>query len=80
MIGFRRITAIPANVSYLKKLEEIGLRYCGLLPLPKKLNELSGLTKFDLSSNRNLGNALEDESFPAELGKMKSLRDLDLRF
>jgi len=73
-----RITAIPAKISSLKKLEVIELRGGGLSSLPKELGELSGLTKLDLVGNKNLGNAPQDEAFPAELRKLKSLRHLDL--
>ena len=79
LIGFRLITAIPAEISSLKKLKEIDLRHCRLSSLPKVLSELSGLTKLDLEGNMNLENAPQDEAFPAELGKMKSLRVRDLK-
>jgi hypothetical protein len=77
--GHFRITAIPAKISSLKRLETIQLRYCRLFSLPKELGELPGLTKLDLSFNRSLGNAPPSESIPAALGKLKSLRVLNLR-
>lgn len=47
--------------------------------LPKELVELSALTKLDLSENKNLGTRLPaHEAFPAELEKIKSLRELKL--
>jgi hypothetical protein len=78
LIGHPRITAIPAQISSLKKLEELDLRYCGLSSLPKELGELSGLEYLDLHGNTNLGSAPQDEAYPAELGKLKSLRYLEL--
>ena len=79
--GHSRIISLPAEISSLKKLEEITLDDCRLSSLPKELGELSGLTKLDLSRNETLGSTLPvDEAFPAELGKMKSLRVLDLSF
>ena len=66
-----------AKISSLKKLKEIEL--CRSLSLlPKELSELSGLRKVELTQNEDLGNAPQDEAFPAELGKMKSLRVLNL--
>ena len=65
------ITAIPAEISSLKKLEEMNLIYCGLSSLPKELGELSGLTKLDLSYNRL-------SSLPKELGKLSRLEKLGL--
>ena len=49
LIGFGRITAIPAKISSLKKLEELTLGCWSLSSLPRELGELSGLTKLDLS-------------------------------
>ena len=80
LVGHARITAISAQISSLKKLEELDLGCCRLSSLPKELGELSGLTTLNLADNMNLGNAPQDEAFPAELGKMKSLRVLDLSF
>ena len=77
--GHEQITAIPAQISSLKKLEELRLGYCRLLSsLPKELAELSKLRTLDLAYNKNLGNAPQGEAFPAELGKMESLRVLNL--
>jgi len=53
---------------------------CRLSSLPKELGELSGLTDLHLVRNKNLGNAPQGKAFSAELGKMKSLRLLDLAF
>ena len=61
----------------VKKLEEIKVGF-SLSSLPKELVELSGLTKLDVSYNNYLGDVPQDEAFPAELGKMKSLRVLSL--
>jgi len=77
LIGHSRITAIPAQISSLKKLKEISVN-CSLSSLPKELSELSGLTKLDVSCTGDLGDAPQDEAFPAELGKLKSLRFLAL--
>ena len=66
----------PAFVS--EKTRRGHLRSSSLSSLPKELGELPGLTKLDLCGNWNLGNAPQDEAFPAELRKMKSLRDLNL--
>ena len=77
LVGHHRIKAIPAKISSLKKLKELTLD-CRLSSLPKELGELSGLTKLDLATNNNLGKAPEEEAFPAELGNMKSLRELSL--
>ena len=65
------ITAIPAEISSLKKLEEMNLIKCGLSSLPKELGELSGLTKLDLSWNIL-------SSLPKELGKLSRLEELNL--
>ena len=72
-----RITAIPAKISSLKKLEEITLG-CSLSSLPKELGELPRLKYINLAGNMDLGNAHEDEAFPPELGRMKYLRVLVL--
>ena len=77
LVGCCGITAIPAKISSLKKLEEIKVGF-SLSSLPKELGELSGLTKLDVSYNNYLGDVPQDEAFPAELGKMKSLRVLSL--
>ena len=74
MFGHDRMTAIPAQISSLKKLETVNLGRCDISSLPKELGELTGLTKLDLTLNENLGNAPQDEAFPAEPRKMKSLR------
>ena len=50
------------------------IRYCRLFSVPRELGELSALTALDLSFNRSLGNAPEDESTPFSLGKLKLLR------
>ena len=84
LIGHPRITALPANIASLKKLETVTL-WCDLSSLPKELGELSRLTSLDLSYNIDLGGPHEDDedtrsnwsenkAFPAELGKLKSLR------
>ena len=73
LIGRIEITAIPAEISSLKKLKELKIR-CSLSSLPTELGELPGITKLNLSGNMDLGDAPQDEAFPAELGKMKSLR------
>ena len=78
LVNHRKITAIPAAISSLTKLKELDLRACDLFSLPKELGELSGLTRLHLSANGNLGD--EDEAFPAELGKLKALRELFLGF
>ena len=77
--GHFRIMAIPARISALKKLETVQIRYCRLLSLPKELGQLSRVTTLDLSFNRSLGNAPPSEAIPAALGKLKSLRVLNLR-
>jgi len=77
LIGHSRITAIPAKISSLKKLEEITLG-CSLSSLPKELGELPRLKYINLAGNMDLGNAHEDEAFPPELGRMKYLRVLVL--
>ena len=69
--GHQEITAIPAEISSLKKLEEMNLIKCGLSSLPKELGELSGLTKLDLSWNIL-------SSLPKELGKLSRLEELNL--
>ena len=78
MFGHDRMTAIPAQISSLKKLETVNLGRCDISSLPKELGELTGLTKLDLTLNENLGNAPQDEASPAEPRKMKSLRHLRL--
>ena len=78
--GHKRITAIPAQISSLKKLEAINLARCNISSLPKELGELSVLTGLNLADNGNLGNAPQDEAFPAELGKMGSLQVLALSY
>ena len=75
------ITAIPAKISSLQKLEDLDLRNCLFSSLPKELGELSGLTRLDLAQNWDVGSTLPaDEAFPAELGRMKALRELFLSF
>ena len=69
--GHQEITAIPAEISSLKKLEEMNLINCGLSSLPKELGKLSGLTKLDLLNN-------SISSLPKELGKLSRLKELDL--
>ena len=78
LFGHSQINAISATISSLKNLERLALGWCRLSSLPKELGELSGLTKLNLSGSSNLGNAPQDVTFPAELGKMKSLRVLIL--
>jgi len=78
LFGHSQINAISATISSLKNLERLALGWCRLSSLPKELGELSGLTKLNLSGSSNLGNAPQDATFPAELGKMKSLRVLIL--
>ena len=77
VVGHLPIAALPANISSLKELEEL-TPGCSLSSLPKELVELPGLMKVDLEHHRDLGNVLQDESFPAELGNMKSLRVIKL--
>ena len=69
---------IPAQISSLQKLEELTFRCCCLSSLPKELGELSGLRKVDLSRRDDSGRAPEDKAFPAELGNMRFLRELNL--
>ena len=79
LVGHENITAIPAEISSLKKLEDLDLSDCDLSSLPKELGELSQLARLDLSENENLGETLPaDSALPAELGGMKALRELDL--
>ena len=78
LVGHPLITGIPAEISSLKELEDLNLGCNNLSSLPKELGELSGLTWLNLSYNKSLGNRPYGEAFPAELGKMKSLRYLDL--
>ena len=80
LFGHRQITAIPAQISSLKKLEDLKVDFCRLSSLPKELGELTRLTNLHLSVNQALGNAPQDEAFPAELGRMKSLRELLLHY
>ena len=80
LINHSQVTALPAGLSSLKNLKELLLGVCRLSSLPKELGELTGLTKLQLLGNRPLGRTLPaDETFPAELGKLKSLRYLGLR-
>ena len=75
----KQITALPAEISSLQKLKHLELRDRRLNSLPKELGELSGLTGLDLSGSEDLGRRYPaDEAFLAELGKLKSLRHLDL--
>ena len=78
LVGHARIKAISAKISSLKELQVLDLACCRLSSLPKELGELSGLTDLKRAGNMHLGNAPQDEAFPAELGKLKSLRVLDL--
>ena len=80
LVGHARIKAISAKISSLKELQVLDLACCRLSSLPKELGELSGLTDLKLAGNMHLGNAPQDEAFPAELGRMKSLRLLALAF
>ena len=79
LTGHPRITTIPAGISSLKKLERLELG-CSISSLPKEVGKLSGLTRLDLAWNKNLGDLPQDEAFPAELGKLKSLRELNLYY
>ena len=72
---YLRITAIPAKISSLKKLEEVDLGCC-FTSLPKMLLELSGKLELPGSS---LGIAPEEEALPAELGNMTSPRHLNIQ-
>ena len=51
---------------------------CSLSSLPKELGELSGLEVLAVSHNEALGAAPQEESFPAELKGMRSLRMLKM--
>ena len=79
LVGHFDITALPANISSLKKLERLQL-ICGLSSVPKELGELSGLTMLDLFLKVDGDDAppADEVQFPAELGKLKSLRHLGL--
>ena len=79
LVGHSDITALPANISSLKKLERLQLS-CGLSSVPKELGELSGLTMLDLYLKVDDDDAppADEVQFPAELGKLKSLRHLGL--
>ena len=79
LVAIGRFSKIPAKISSLKKLDELKLSN-SLSSLPKELGKLSRLEKLDLSGNEDLGEEPVDEAFPAALGKMKSLRELDLRY
>ena len=79
--GNRYLRAVPMFVGELKSLEILDLANCSLSSLHQGLGELSRLTRLNLGHNNELGNALHaGEAFPAALGKMKSLRELDLRY
>ena len=80
LVGHFDITALPANISSLKKLERLQL-ICGLSSVPKELGELSGLTMLDLFLKVDGDDAppADEVQFPAELGKLKSLRHLSLQ-
>ena len=67
---------VPSFVCELKSLECLSLFCNDLSSLPKELGELSALTGLALGGNEDLGKTPEDEAFPAELKKMKSLREL----
>ena len=79
LVGHFDITALPANISSLKKLERLQL-ICGLSSVPKELGELSGLTMLELYLKVDGDDAppADEVQFPAELGKLKSLRRLSL--
>ena len=70
--------AFPTELGKMKSLRHLDLSVCGLRAVPAFVGELESLRHLDLSDNENLGNVPQDEAFPAELGKMKSLRALVL--
>ena len=74
-----RIKVIPAGISDLKKLKQLSVGAYALRSLPKELGALSQLEGFIVSSNKALGAAPDDVSFPPELKRMKSLHDLRLQ-
>ena len=63
----------------MRSLRDLNLDGCGLRTFPAFVSELESLEILKLAHNMNLGNAPEDEAFPADLGKMTSLRYLELR-
>ena len=78
LVGHPQITSIPAGISSLQKLEDLGVAFCSLSSLPKELGELSRLTKLNLAGNSELGDTSQNEAFPEELKGMTSLQELDL--
>ena len=79
LIGHFAITALPAGIASLQKLKETKI-VCNLHSLPKELGELTGLMMLDVGFNKRLGVTLPlEEAFPAELGRLKSLRVLGLQ-
>ena len=57
-----RIASIPAGISNLKKLKKLSVKLCSLSSLPKELGELSGLEVLNVTVNKDLGAAPQDES------------------
>ena len=76
--GHQRMTAVPAAISSLKKLQDLELT-CDLASLPKELGELTGLTKLNLAFNDELAIRIPaDDALPTESGKLRSLRIVNL--
>ncbi len=66
-----RLTALPAEVGKLVRLQELKLAGQGLTALPRELGNLRALQHLDLS-----GNALT--ALPEELGRLTGLQELHL--
>lgn len=64
--------AFPAGLAGMKSLRLLYLNRCGLATFPAFVAKLASISTLDLANNPGLGDAPEQEAFPAALGRAKS--------